>query len=64
MRARIVIGMIFATLAMCTSGVVEIYRQRECGLIPRSQEIGTQEIQQNCMVLLSNYSRKNELYLC
>lgn len=42
MRTRIVIGMIFATLSMCTTGVVEIFRQDRCDPKNSSQIIGQQ----------------------
>lgn len=31
MKTRLVLGMIIAAIAMCISGVVEIYRQEQCG---------------------------------
>ena len=37
MRVRIVIGMIFATLSMCTTGVVEMFRQGRCDTTNSSQ---------------------------
>jgi hypothetical protein len=32
MKVRIVIGMIGATLSMCITGVIEIFRQKRCDL--------------------------------
>lgn len=64
MRLRISIGMIFAALSMCTTGVVEMFRQESCDETNSSQLIGLQTpIKTFSFVSIESF-RSYELHQC